>query len=59
MPSTHASEGGFATGGGGGGGVGVGAVGVLLHAVAIASAIMTVTAPERIAQDFTDLMDRN
>ncbi len=58
MPSTHASVGGFATGGGGGGG-GVGAVGDLLQAAASAMAMTAAAKPERTAQYFTNSMDMN
>jgi hypothetical protein len=58
MPSTHDSDGGLATGGGGGTG-GVGAVGVLLHAAATAMTVTADTKPERIAQDFRNLMNMN
>jgi hypothetical protein len=58
MASTHANDGGFATGGGGVGG-GVGAVGLLLQAAASATVMTVAVKPERTAQYFTNPMDMN
>jgi hypothetical protein len=58
IASTHASDGGLATGGGGGAG-GVGAVGVLLQAPATSRIAATPARPERLAQYFTKLIDMN
>ena len=57
IPSPHSSVGAAATGGGGGGGVG--AVGDLLQAAATMTLMTAVPKPNRIAQDFTDLINMN